>query len=109
MKLPQRFGIFGNIYLQQNRTPLIASSRSGFPGIVKILLEKIKEFPEDEKQKYLDHEMRVSSSVLKPFAKLTFHIPYNSVCVYVCACVCAYICVILFVLLAFMDGFNGGI
>ena len=49
---------------QQNRTPLIAASRSGFPGIVKILLEKIKEFPEDEKQKYLDHEMRVSSDVL---------------------------------------------
>lgn len=46
---------------QQNRTPLIAASRSGFPGIVKILLEKIKEFPEDEKQKYLDHEMRVSN------------------------------------------------
>ena len=47
---------------QQNRTPLIASSRSGFLGIVKILLEKIKEFPEDEKQKYLDHEMRVSNN-----------------------------------------------
>ena len=49
---------------QQNCTPLIAASRSGFPGIVKILLEKIEEFPEDEKQKYLDHEMRVSTDVM---------------------------------------------
>ena len=26
---------------------------------MKILLDKVKDFPEEEKQKYLDHEMRV--------------------------------------------------
>ena len=48
---------------QQNRTPLIAASKSGFPGIVKILLEKVKKFPEDDRQKYLDHEMRVRNNL----------------------------------------------
>ena len=31
---------------------------------MRILLDKVKEFPEEEKQKYLDHEMRVRDHCL---------------------------------------------
>ena len=47
-------------HLQQGRTALIAASDSGFADIVKLLLDKISEFPDDERQKYLDHRKHVS-------------------------------------------------
>ena len=48
---------------QQKRTPLIAASRSGFPVLVKIILDKICEKYEDmeERKKILDIGMSVSA------------------------------------------------
>ena len=48
------------IHLQQGRTALIAASDSGFADIVKLIVDKISEFSDDERQKYLDHKKHVS-------------------------------------------------
>ena len=48
------------LYLQQGRTPLIAASDSGFADIVKLLVDKISELPDEERQKYLDYKKHVS-------------------------------------------------
>ena len=40
---------------------MIAASDSGFADIVKLLVEKISEFPDEERQKYLDHGNNVST------------------------------------------------
>ena len=47
------------IHSQQGRTPLIAASDSGFADIVKLLVDKIAEFPDEERQKYLDYKKHV--------------------------------------------------
>ena len=41
---------------------MIAASDSGFADIVKLLVEKISELSEEERQKYLDYKKHVSIS-----------------------------------------------
>ena len=47
------------ITFQQGRTTLIAASDSGFADIVKLLVHKASQFPDEERQKYLDHKKHV--------------------------------------------------
>ena len=42
---------------------MIAASDSGFAGIVKLLVDKISELPEKERQKYLDYKKHVSTII----------------------------------------------
>ena len=48
-----------HITFQQGRTALIAASDSGFVDIVKLLVHKASQFPDEERQKYLDHKKHV--------------------------------------------------
>ena len=47
------------ILTQEGRTPLIAASDSGFADIVKLIIDKMADFPEDKRQEYLDHKKHV--------------------------------------------------
>ena len=53
-------GSTGHVVVTKGRTALIAASNSGFEDIVKLLLDKIYEFPDEVRQKYLDHGNIVS-------------------------------------------------
>ena len=53
------------ILTQDGRTPLIAASDSGFADIVKLIIDKITDFPEDKRQEYLDHKKHVCDSFCK--------------------------------------------
>ena len=50
--------MYTDISLQLDRTPLIAASGSGFPGVVRILLDRIKDDP--GREEYLNSVMDVS-------------------------------------------------
>ena len=48
---------------------MIAASDSGFTDIVKLLVDKISELPDEERQKYLNYKKHVS----KLTKKLRYH------------------------------------
>ena len=57
--------------MQQGRTPLIAASDSGFADIVKLLVHKISNFPDEERQKYLDQKKHVCQHRINFFINIT--------------------------------------